>query len=163
MDHILVKTLINFLHILTTTLWIGGMIVNTIIIRPALNKTLDDQTRMKVIRVLMGHFRIMVYGCIVLLGVTGIPLKIIHPGYTTPFALNTTWEVVSLIKHLFYGVLVLVAVYNFEVVYKKMPEAYQTGTDADRQRWSKRLWITGILGATCAVTILALSAAMRYI
>ena len=81
MDNLFVKTFIDWLHILATITWIGGMFTNFVILRPAMGKALSAADAGKLTGLLMKRFRIVVYVSIVVLGVTGIPLKIINENY----------------------------------------------------------------------------------
>ena len=109
MDNVFIKTLIDWLHILATVTWIGGMFTNFVILRPAMGKVLSAAEAGKLTAVLMKKFRIVVYVSIVVLGVTGIPLKIINENYISIINFENSWEIISFIKHLCYGIMVLLA------------------------------------------------------
>lgn len=163
MDNIFVKTLIDWLHIMATVTWIGGMFTNFIILRPAMAKALSPAEVGKLMGPLMKRFKIMVYISIVVLGVTGIPLKIINPNYISIINFENSWEIVSFIKHICYGILVLFALYTFEVLSPKMGKLAAKGTSPELKILQKKQAAFGGLAFLTAIVILVLSSLMRYI
>lgn len=163
MDNLFVKTLIDWLHIMATITWIGGMFTNFIILRPAMTKALSPAEIGKMMGPLMKRFKIVVYISIVVLGVTGIPLKIINPNYISIINFENSWEIVSFIKHICYGVLVLLAVYTFEVLSPKMGKLAAKGPSPELKALQKKQATFGGLAFLTAIVILVLSSLMRYI
>lgn len=163
MDNLLVKTLLDSLHVLATVLWFGGMFINFIVIRPSAAKTLNPETAGKFQKILMQRFRIIVYVSIVVLGITGIPMKIVSEHYAGIVSFDHIWGTVSFVKHLIYGVLVLLAVINFEVLAPRMAKAAKTGDLPGVLTWKKRMGISGALAMSLAITTLILSSMMRYL
>ncbi len=163
MDNLFVKTLIDWLHILATVTWIGGMFTNFVILRPAMAKALSPAEAGKLMGTMMKRFRIMVYISIVVLGVTGIPLKLISPNYISIINFENSWEIVSFIKHICYGILVLLAVYTFEVLSPKMMKVAAQGPSTALQQLQKKQAAFGGLAFLTAMVILVLSSLMRYV
>lgn len=163
MDNVFVKTLIDWLHIMATITWIGGMFTNFIILRPALGKALSPADAGKLMGVVMKRTRIVVYISIVVLGVTGIPLKIINENYISIINFENSWEIVSFIKHLCYGILVLLAVYTFEVLAPKMGKLAASGPSPALVALQKKQASMGGLAFLTAIAVLVLSSLMRYI
>jgi uncharacterized membrane protein len=163
MDNLYVKTTIDFIHILATITWIGGMITNIFILRPSIIKTLSPSDAGKLMGVVMKKFRILVYISIVVLGVTGIPLKIINPNYISIINFENNWEIVTFFKHICYGLLVLLAVYSFEILSPKIMKLAVQGPSAQLQQLQKRQMASGGLAFLLAIIILVLSSVMRYI
>ena len=163
MDNLFVKTLIDWLHIMATVIWIGGMFTNMIILRPAAIKALNPADAGRLIGAVMKRFRVIVYVSIVLLGVTGIPLKIINENYISIINFENNWEIVSFIKHICYGILVILAVYSFEVIAPKMSKLAPNGPSDALSRLQKRQMIAGASAFLAALIILILSSLMRYI
>lgn len=163
MDNIFVKTIIDFIHVIATILWIGGMITNMFIVRPALIKALEPQMAGKVMGLIMKRVRWVVYISIVLLGVTGIPLKIINENYISIINFENSWEIVSFIKHLCYGLMVLLAVYSFEIISPKLARESANGPSAVLQGLQKKQMAAGGLAFLSAIVVLILSSMMRYL
>lgn len=163
MDNLFVKTLIDWLHIMATVSWIGGMFTNFVILRPSMAKALSPAEAGKLMGVMMKKFRIVVYASIVIVGVTGIPLKIISPNYISIINFENSWEIISFIKHICYGVLVLLAVYSFEILSPKMMKVSAKGPSPDLLKLQKKQAAFGGLALLSAIVILVLSSLMRYV
>lgn len=163
MDNVFVKTLIDWIHIMATVAWIGGMFVNFIVLRPVVTKVLDPATAGKFMQTLMKRFRVVIYTSIVLLGVTGIPLKIINENYISIINFDNNWEIVSFIKHIFYGILVVLAVYTFEILSPKIARAAKNGPSPAMAALQKQQGMMGAVAFLTAIIILILSSLMRYI
>lgn len=163
MDNVFVKTLIDWLHIMATVVWIGGMFTNMVILRPVLAKTLAPADAGRFMGALMKRFRVVVYASIVLLGVTGIPLKIINENYVSIINFENSWEIVSFVKHVCYGILVLLAVYMFEVLTPRMGRLAAKGPSPEMKALQKQQMLAGSLAFLSAMVILVLSSLMRYI
>lgn len=162
MDNIFVKTLIDWLHIMATVVWIGGMFTNFFILRPSLSKALSPADAGKLMGVVMKKTRIVVYVSIVVLGVTGIPLKIINPNYISIINFENSWEIVSFVKHLCYGILVLLAFYSFEILSPKVRKIAAKGPSPALIQLQKKQAALGGLAFLTAIVILVLSSLMRY-
>lgn len=163
MDNVFVKTLIDWLHIMATVIWIGGMFTNMVLIRSVMVKTLAPADAGKFMGALMKRFRIVAYVSIVVLGVTGIPLKIINENYISIINFENDWEVVSFIKHVCYGVLVILAVYSFEYLSPKAAKLAPAGPSDALRSVQQRQMAAGMLAMLSAIIILILSSLMRYI
>lgn len=163
MDNVFVNTLIDWLHIMATITWIGGMFTNFIVLIPAMSKALSPVEAGKFIGAMMKRFKIVVYISIVVLGVTGIPLKIINPNYISIINFENNWEVVSFIKHICYGILVLLAIYTFEVLAPKMGKLAAKGPSPELKALQKKQAAFGGMAFLTAIVILVLSSLMRYI
>ena len=163
MDNLFIKTLLDWLHVMATVVWIGGMIVNFIIIRPVAFKVLDPATAGQFTQALMKRFKIMVYISIVILGVTGIPLKIINENYVSIINFESDWEIVSFVKHIFYGILTILAVLNFEVFMPKIAKYARERNQEGLKAAQKRLGVAGLMAMLSAIVILVLSSMMRFL
>jgi uncharacterized membrane protein len=98
MDNIFVKTLFDWLHIFATITWFGGLFINLFILRPVVIKVLSPADAGRFMGAVMKRFRKIVYLSIVILGVTGIPLKIINENYVSIINFENSWEFISFIK-----------------------------------------------------------------
>lgn len=163
MDNVFVKTLIDWLHIMATITWIGGMFTNFIILRPAMAKTLSPVDAGKLMGAVMKRTRVVVYISIVVIGVTGIPLKIISENYISIINFENNWEIVSFVKHLCYGMLVLLALYSFEILGPKAGKLAAQGPSPKLQQLQNKQATMGKLAFLTAIVILVLSSLMRYI
>ena len=163
MDNLFVKTFLDVLHVLATVVWIGGMLVNVMVIRPTTVKVLEPSVAGKFTQAMMKRFRIFVYASIAILGITGIPMKIVSEHYVSIINFDSFWGILSFIKHLLYGVLVVLAVLNFEVISPRMARAAATSNNRQFTIWKKRLAVSGGLALISAIGTLIISSMMRYI
>jgi putative copper export protein len=90
-------------------------------------------------------------------------MKIVSEHYVGIVNFDHMWGVVSFIKHLLYGLLVVLAALNFEVLSPRMAKAAQSGNMAEASVWKKRLAISGLLAIATAIATLILSSMMRYL
>jgi uncharacterized membrane protein len=163
MDNLFVKTFLDVLHVLATVIWIGGMLVNFLVIRPTTAKVLEPAVAGKFTQALMKRFRIFVYASIVILGITGIPMNIVSEHYESIIYFENTWGIISFIKHLLYGLLVILAVLNFEVIGPRLAGAASGGDQVQAAKWSKSLAMSGMVAMASAIGTLILSSMMRYL
>jgi len=163
MDNIFVKAFIDWLHIMATVAWIGGLFTNIFILRPSVFKALSPAIAVKFMGIVMKRFRIMVYTSIVILGVTGIPLKIINENYINIINFENNWEIISFIKHICFGILVIMAVYSFEIITPKMMKMNSNGPSPELTQLQMKQTILGGISFLTAIAILILSSLMRYI
>ena len=163
MDNLFVKTLLDVLHVIATLIWIGGMMVNALVIRPTTAKVLEPSVAGQFTQAMMKRFRIFVYASIVILGITGIPMKIVSEHYVSIINFESFWGILSFVKHLLYGVLVVLAVLNFEVISPRVARAAAVSDNQQFALWKKRLAVSGMLAMITAIGTLILSSMMRYI
>ncbi len=163
MDNLFVKTFLDVLHVLATVVWIGGMLVNVMVIRPTTVKVLEPAVAGQFTQTMMKRFRIFVYASIMILGITGIPMKIVSEHYVSIINFESFWGILSFVKHLLYGVLVVLAVLNFEVISPRMSRAAATSNNQQYAIWKKRLAVSGMLALITAIGTLIISSMMRYI
>ena len=67
----LIQTILGFLHLLATVIWIGGMGFNIFVLRPYLGLVAPQQ-RLKLVRAVLQRFIYIAWLCIAILFLTGI-------------------------------------------------------------------------------------------
>lgn len=147
MDNIFISTLVEWLHMLATVAWIGGIIVNFTIVLPTVAKALDTPTAGKFFGIMMKKYRVMVYLALVILILTGLALTgsenlgkyfVAGKASTTYFA----------IKHIAVFVMLLITVIAFEFVGPKVAKTAAAGPSpklAKIQAQQKLLGMSGLL------------------
>lgn len=113
----------DWLHLLTTTVWIGGMAFNICVLRPSLASIQDPAERVKLSGAVLGRFIYLAWGCIAILVITGI--------FMTRLQGDTTYGLVLLAKHTAILVMVLiVAVISFFLFprSKRLADAIPSGS-----------------------------------
>lgn len=88
MNNIIFLSIINWIHLLATVSWIGGMITNILILTSSAGETLEPPVMGKLMGAVMKRYRTLVYSCILLLVVNGDLISRINPGYEGFFQLT---------------------------------------------------------------------------
>ncbi len=163
MDNPILQIAFDFLHLLATIAWIGGMFFNIVVIMPAVSKTLDPATAGKFMKVVFSRVRIVVYVSILVLFITGIPMKIASEYYVGIINFDTTWETVGFIKHVFVGLMALMAIYSFEILAPKVGKLALKGPSTQLLVLQKRQKMLGAIAFLFGITVIFLSAMMNYL
>ena len=159
----ILQSILDFFHIMATIMWIGGMIINYVVIRPALSKTLEPRQANEIMSLIMKKYRIIVYVSIAVLGLTGIPMKIASEYYVGIINFENTWEIVGFIKHIFVFILAVLAIYSFEILSVKIRKAMALDSPEKLMGFQKKQKMVGGLGFLCGMLIILLSAVMNYL
>ncbi len=136
-----VLSILNFLHLFATVIWIGGMTTNMLVLMPSMREALEPAIAGRFLGVVMKRFRRLVYGSILLLLLSGVPLELLNEN-------GNTWSQLIMVKHLFVIALVLLTIYSFEVLAPKVAKLAAKGPSpelARLQRLQLRLAATGLL------------------
>ncbi len=163
MDNPTLQTFLDFFHILATIMWIGGMIVTNVVIRPALAKALQPEQVNEIMGIIMRKFRIIVYVSLIVLFVTGIPMKIANEHYEGIIDFSNSWAIAGFVKHLFVAILALLAIYMFEFMPPQIRKALAMETRDKFISLQNRQKIMGSMAFLCSLIILFLSAVMNYL
>jgi uncharacterized membrane protein len=137
----LVLSILNFLHLFATVIWIGGMTTNMLVLLPSMREALEPAIAGRFLGVVMRRFRRLVYGSIFLLILAGVPMELLNDN-------GNTWSQLIMVKHLFVIALVLLTIYSFEVLAPKVAKLATKGPSpelAKLQRLQLRLAATGLL------------------
>jgi uncharacterized membrane protein len=153
-----------FFHILATVVWIGGILIITILVIPEVNRILADQPSLyQVLLRLRNRFAPLSNLALVVLITTGLFQMTADPNYDGLMKFNNTWSQVMLIKHILIAVMALVGLFlQFSVApaLERITLLLQhgKGKEADwqqlRQREQQLTWVIVIM----AILILAMSA-----
>ncbi|MCF8368866.1 MAG: DUF4149 domain-containing protein [Bacteroidales bacterium] len=163
MDNPILQTILDFLHLMATIAWIGGMFFNFLVVLPTIQKVLDPATAGKFLGVLFKRVRIVVYVSLLVLFVTGIPMKIASEYYVSIINFDNTWETVGFIKHVFVGILALLAFYSFEILVPKVGKLASGGPSPALAALRKRQMILGAISFLFGIIVIFLSAIMNYL
>ncbi len=98
--------IVNWIHLLATVFWIGGVLVNLFVVLPSTQKALDPSTAGKFIGMVMNRFRPLTIISMIVLLFSGIPMTMLDPNYV-PLNFTSQWAMVILIKHIVVGILVV--------------------------------------------------------
>lgn len=96
----------------------------------------------------MKRFRRLIYGSILLLLLSGVPMTLLNENYLGAFQFGNTFSQLILVKHIFVTVLILLSVYAFEILAPRVAKLAAKGPSpelARLQRLQLRLAATGLL------------------
>ena len=156
----------NFIHLLGTTLWIGGMFVNRLIFLPSVREGLEPNDIGKLMSLVMKRFRITAYASIVLLTITGISMTLFNNSYSGLLVFENTWSIILFLKHAEILVLVLLAIYSFEVLAPKVARVATKGPSPELtslQNTQMRLATVGIISGLVILLLTGLATAVTML
>jgi uncharacterized membrane protein len=96
---------------LATVLWIGGLAVLTLIVFPAARKNLDAEDYANFLAALQKRLDPLGWFSVIVLLATGMVQMSSHPNYEGFLSIQSLWAGSILIKHLLFGLMVLVSGY----------------------------------------------------
>lgn len=157
------QIILDFLHLMATIAWIGGMFFNFLVVMPTVAKALDPQTTGKFMGMLFKRVRVVVYTSLIILFVTGIPMKIANEFYVGVISFGNEWEMIGFIKHIFVAVLALMAIYSFEILMPKVSKLAKEGPSPKLNGLKKNQMTLGAISFLFGIIIIFLSAMMNYV
>lgn len=153
-----------FFHILATVVWIGGILIITLLVLPEVNRILADQPALyQTLTRLRNRFKPLSNLALVTLIVTGLFQMTADPNYVGFLQFDNTWSQVMLIKHI---VIVVLALVGLILQLNVAPALERTslllergkGQVEDWQMLRRRERQLSLLMVVLALSILALSA-----
>jgi uncharacterized membrane protein len=156
MLHVLVK----WIHLVATIAWIGGMFANFIIYLPAISKQLDPPMAGKLLGSVMKRTRIVVYFSISVFILSGVLLVSMFGEESGRMYVGDIWFIYFLGKMLLFLLLVVLAIYAFEVLAPRTARLAKEGPSPKLQRLQARQRMTALTGFVLGILILALSASL---
>lgn len=154
---------VNGLHLIATVFWIGAVSTNILILLPSMKKALEPPVMGRLMGAVMKRFRTLVYISMVTLGVTGIVMNLLNKNYLGFMKLGNTWSIITLIKHVFTAVLVILVLYAFESLAPKVSRLAAKGPSPEFVRLQKLQINLGKTGLVLGIIILLLTGVMTAI
>lgn len=151
-------SILNFLHLLATVAWIGGMAANVLITLPSTREVLEPAVAGRFIGAVTKRFRRIVYVSIVTLVIVGVALTLLNENFVgEPF--DNVWSELILVKHLVVTAMVLLAIYSFEVLAPKVAKLAAKGPSPELlkvQKLQLRLASTGFVLGLVVLLLIAI-------
>ncbi len=112
-----VLTLIYWLHMMATVIWVGSLAAISLLVLPSIKRTLDPDTQLVFIEALQKRLEPIAWFSISLLIVTGLFQMSVNPHYDGFLSTSTQWSLAILTKHIL-GVFMVVtcAIQTWEVI-----------------------------------------------
>ena len=100
-----------WLHMLATILWIGGLAALSLIVLPAAHKVLDPGVYADLLAALQKRIDPLGWFSVIVLLASGMLQMSSNPNYGGFLSINGLWAGSILIKHILFGVMVIVSGY----------------------------------------------------
>jgi uncharacterized membrane protein len=104
-------SLIYWLHMLATVIWIGGLAAVGLLVIPAARRTLDDGAYSGFLLALQKRLDPLAWLSLAVLTVTGLFQMSASPSYQGFLKFDNRWAIAILIKHLLFLVMIVVSAY----------------------------------------------------
>ncbi len=106
-----------WLHLFATVTWVGSLAGISLLILPAMKRSLNTETQLVFIEAMQKRLEPIAWFCMSLLLVTGLFQMSVNPHYDGFLSTSTQWSLAILIKHLLGMVMVVVsAIQTWEVI-----------------------------------------------
>ena len=159
---VVVLSIMNWLHMVATLIWFGGMITNVIFILPTAEAVLGRTLGPAVFGTFMGAFakrvRIPVYVSMGVLIVTGAIMWILNENSLGAFTYGSAWTNVLLVKQILFIILIVLAIYMMEVIIPKIEDLAPRGPSPELEKVQKLQIVVGAISMLMMALILAFSA-----
>jgi len=106
-----------WLHMLATAIWVGSLATTSLLILPAMKRSLDPETQLGFIAAMQKRLEPIAWFSISLLIVTGLFQMSVNPHYDGFLSISTQWSLAILAKHIL-GIFIVVtsAIQTWEVL-----------------------------------------------
>ncbi len=158
-----ILSIANWLHLLATVIWIGGMATNTFVVLPAMSETLEPAMAGKFMGSVMKRFRRLIYASMIVLGVTGFIMTSLNANYAGAMQFGNLWSIIGVIKHIVTAALIVVAIYAFEGLAPKVARQAASGPSPELARLRKLQTTLAGSGFLLGIVILFLTGVMSAI
>ena len=155
---LVVASVVDWLHLIATVGWIGGVFMNVLAISPSIRESLEPPLRMSFMNSYMKRFRVVAYVCMGILVLTGVIMMLFSPKYAGSFDLSNTWVLFLLLKHVSVVALIIVGVYILEVVFPKIKQAGAKGPSPEMPKLQALLGKLGVTSFAIGLLILLFTA-----
>jgi uncharacterized membrane protein len=152
-----------WLHMLATVVWIGALAASALIVIPAARRVLEAPAFASLLGAMQKRLEPLGWFCLALLAGTGMFQMSAHPEYQGFLVIDSAWGTAILVKHLAFGVMILVSAY---MTWSILPELRRNalrqaqGQEVD-DRLERRSVLLLNINLGLAVVILALTAIAR--
>lgn len=107
----LALTIMYWLHMLATVVWIGGLTTLSVIVLPAAQKTLDRSSFAALLTQIQARLQQVGWFSLAVLGVTGMFQMSANPSYGGLLVIDNDWAIAIFSKHIVIGLMILVSGY----------------------------------------------------
>lgn len=155
---LVVASVIDWLHLLATVAWIGGVFINNLVLSPSARESLEPPVMGHFMSSYMKRFRVLAYVSMGVLVLTGVIMMLFSPNYAGGFDLSSLWALFLLLKHILVVVLIIIGVYILEVLNPKMERAGAKGPSPEVAKLQALLRKLGMTSFAVGLLILLFTA-----
>ncbi|MFW9965294.1 MAG: hypothetical protein ACFFCX_17100 [Candidatus Sifarchaeia archaeon] len=147
--------ILNWLHLVATVVWFGGLTTNVLTLMPTLRATLEPPMVGGFMNTYMKKFRPIVYVSILVLVITGVIITLIlNPSY---LGLTSEWAIVLLVKHILVAFAIIATIYGFEILAPKVAALAAKGPSPELAQLQKIQLNAAKIGVIIAMLVLLLT------
>lgn len=127
-----------FIHILATTLWIGGLLITALLVYPEVRRVLEEKPELyRLLSRLRQRFYPISNLCVVALWVTGLFQMTADPYYDGFLTIDNDWSRVMLVKH---GLILIMIAAGLVLQYGVAPQLERTSLLLEHNRGDRAVW-----------------------
>ncbi len=160
---IVLLSVMNWLHLVATVVWIGAMVTNVLTLLPSARESLEPPAMGRLMGAVMTRSRRLVYASIIVLLVTGVTTMLLNKHYLGLLDLGNSWTVFLLVKHIFVVILIILGVYMFEVLAPKLGRMAAKGPSPELAQLQKLQLRIGTAGVITALIVLLFTAVVTAV
>jgi uncharacterized membrane protein len=157
MDNMIVLSIVRFLHIFAMVAFFGASTTNVFILLPSIGKILEPSVAGKLMGEVMKRFRVVAYISIGVLLLTGSALLKTNEEYMGFMQFVNFWSVIAFVKHIFIAILIVLVIYSFEVLGKKVASLAANGPSSELARFQKKQIILSYIVLVISIIILIMT------
>jgi uncharacterized membrane protein len=154
---------VNWLHLVATVVWIGGIVTNLIVVLPSAKESLEPPVMGRFMGSFIKRFRWLVYFSMGVLVVTGVIMMLMNDQYLGMLNFGNLWTLVLLVKHILVVILIILAIYLLQVVFPKVGQLGAKGPSpelAKLQKLQGQLSITTVIIGLIILVFTAITSAI---
>jgi len=164
-----VLTIVYWLHMLATVVWVGGLAAMAVLVLPTARKSLSPEAYSAFLGPLQQRLQWLGWMSLAVLTATGMFQMSASPNYEGVLAIKNAWAVAILLKHIAIGGMVLISAYltwilGPELSRLALRQAQKGGvTPAEAEKYRRKQQQIFWINLTLAVVVLALTAWARSV
>lgn len=154
-----------WLHMLATVLWLGSLVAVTLLVLPAARRSLDTKSQSQLLEAIQHRLDPLGWFSLALLLITGLFQMSANPNYEGFLAISGQWAISILVKHIFFGGMILVSAaqtwWLLPSIRRAMLRQQKSGDETDVIALRKREALLLNLNLILAILILGMTALAR--
>lgn len=147
-------SIMNWLHLIATVAWIGGIITNMFVVVPTARENLEPPVMSRFMGAFTRRLRLIIYISMGILVVTGVFMMIFNKYYLGLFGFGNIWTLFVVIKHILVVILIIMGIYILQFLFPKIGQLSTKGPSPQLAELQKRQMLMGMASIGIAALIL---------